>query len=224
MKLVSSLAGGTEAGYAVLAFSDEAAPAATPPGPSTSAEGAADGAAAAAAAPAGPAAPPALLASVGGAPDYLLALWDWRSGAEVLRCKAFSQEVYGVRFSPASAGSLVTYGLGHIRFWRMASTFTGLKLQGALGKWGALELADVCGAVELLGGGGGVVAGSDAGDLLVWEGGLVRALVERPGGLPAHKGPIQLLHYDAGEYGGGGGVGDNNAGCAQAVSLCCSAF
>jgi hypothetical protein len=37
--------------------------------------------------------------------------------------------VYGVRFSPFASGRLVTSGTGHIRFWRMASTFTGLKLQ-----------------------------------------------------------------------------------------------
>jgi WD40 repeat protein len=70
-----------------------------------------------------------MLASVGSSPDYLLTLWDWTSGATLLRCKAFSQEVYGVRFSPYFAGSLVTSGTGHIRFWRMADTFTGLKLQ-----------------------------------------------------------------------------------------------
>lgn len=71
----------------------------------------------------------AMLASVGSSPDYLLTLWDWASGATLLRCKAFSQEVYAVRFSPHFAGSLVTCGTGHIRFWRMADTFTGLKLQ-----------------------------------------------------------------------------------------------
>jgi WD40 repeat protein len=71
----------------------------------------------------------AMLASVGSSPDYLLTLWDWASGATLLRCKAFSQEVYGVRFSPYFSGNLVTSGTRHIRFWRMADTFTGLKLQ-----------------------------------------------------------------------------------------------
>ena len=70
-----------------------------------------------------------LLAAVGAAPDYMLTLWSWRDGQVVLRCKAFSQDIYCVRFSPFFPGRLVTCGMGHIRFWRMASTFTGLKLQ-----------------------------------------------------------------------------------------------
>ncbi|XP_028297730.1 cilia- and flagella-associated protein 44-like [Gouania willdenowi] len=41
-----------------------------------------------------------ILASVGGAPDYMLTLWDWRHEEVMLRCKASSQEVYRVRFSP----------------------------------------------------------------------------------------------------------------------------
>lgn len=70
-----------------------------------------------------------LLAAVGSAPDYMLTLWSWRDRQVVLRAKAYSQEVYCVRFSPHVPGRLVTSGTGHIRFWRMASTFTGLKLQ-----------------------------------------------------------------------------------------------
>jgi len=69
------------------------------------------------------------LASVGSAPDYLLTLWDWQTAATLLRCKAFSQEVYSVQFSPHFAGNLITSGTGHIRFWKIATTFTGLKLQ-----------------------------------------------------------------------------------------------
>ena len=30
-----------------------------------------------------------------------------------------------------------------VRFWRMARTFTGLKLQGDIGKFGKVELSDV---------------------------------------------------------------------------------
>jgi WD40 repeat protein len=69
------------------------------------------------------------VASVGSAPDYLLTLWDWQTAATLLRCKAFSQEVYSVQFSPHFAGNLITSGTGHIRFWKIATTFTGLKLQ-----------------------------------------------------------------------------------------------
>ena len=36
------------------------------------------------------------------------------------------------------------------RFWKMASTFTGLKLQGQLGKFGRTELSDIAGVLVLL--------------------------------------------------------------------------
>jgi hypothetical protein len=44
---------------------------------------------------------------------------------------------------------LTTSGAGHIRFWRMARTFTGLKLQGDIGKFGKVELSDVGDFAEL---------------------------------------------------------------------------
>lgn len=40
-------------------------------------------------------------------------------------------------------------GTGHIRFWSMARTFTGLKLQGSIGKFGNQELSDVSGFTSL---------------------------------------------------------------------------
>lgn len=56
-----------------------------------------------------------LLASVGGAPDYMLTVWDWNQEQVVLRCKAFSQDVYRVTFSPDNPGQLTTSGSGHIK-------------------------------------------------------------------------------------------------------------
>lgn len=34
-----------------------------------------------------------------------------------------------VTFSAVLSGNLITSGVGHIRFWKMATTFTGLKLE-----------------------------------------------------------------------------------------------
>lgn len=90
-----------------------------------------------------------LLASVGGYPDYLLTVWDWKLENIVLRSKAFSQDIYKVSFSPELPGQLTTSGTGHIRFWKMAKTFTGLKLQGYLGKFGKTELTDISGKILL---------------------------------------------------------------------------
>lgn len=36
-----------------------------------------------------------------------------------------------------------------LRFWKMALTFTGLKLQGALGRFGKTAVTDIVGYVEL---------------------------------------------------------------------------
>jgi len=38
---------------------------------------------------------------------------------------------------------LATSGLGHIKFWKVAETFTGLKLKGEIAKFGQVELSDV---------------------------------------------------------------------------------
>ena len=56
-----------------------------------------------------------LLASVGGDPDFMLTLWDWRQEMIVLRSKAFSQDVYRVSFSTELEGQLTSAGTGHIR-------------------------------------------------------------------------------------------------------------
>uniref|UniRef100_G1NND7 Cilia and flagella associated protein 44 n=1 Tax=Meleagris gallopavo TaxID=9103 RepID=G1NND7_MELGA len=90
-----------------------------------------------------------LLASIGSSPDYMLTIWDWKQEKIVLRSKAFSQDVYRVTFSPDNEEQLTTAGVGHIRFWKMAHTFTGLKLQGALGRFGKTAVTDIIGYVEL---------------------------------------------------------------------------
>lgn len=39
----------------------------------------------------------------------------------------------------------VFIGSGHIKFWKMSQTFTGLKLQGELGRFGKTEISDIVG-------------------------------------------------------------------------------
>eukprot|EP00201_Polytomella_parva_P017068 CAMPEP_0175055168 /NCGR_PEP_ID=MMETSP0052_2-20121109/9925_1 /TAXON_ID=51329 ORGANISM="Polytomella parva, Strain SAG 63-3" /NCGR_SAMPLE_ID=MMETSP0052_2 /ASSEMBLY_ACC=CAM_ASM_000194 /LENGTH=855 /DNA_ID=CAMNT_0016319973 /DNA_START=59 /DNA_END=2623 /DNA_ORIENTATION=- len=135
-----------------------------------------------------------MLASVGSFPDYLLTLWDWKQEAIILRSKAFSQDIYTVAFSQYFEGQLTTSGMGHIRFWSMASTFTGLKLQGAIGKFGVVELSDVCGFLEFPD--GKVLSGSETGELLLWDGGLIKAVLTRKGGHPCHDGAIEAVLHD----------------------------
>ncbi|CAN0212449.1 unnamed protein product, partial [Phaeothamnion confervicola] len=115
------------------------------------------------------------LASVARAPDYMLTVWDWASARVLLHCKAFGQDVARVAFSPDNEGRLATAGSGHIRFWRMASTFTGLKLQGDIGKFGKVDLTDVDAFAFLPD--GKVLSTTEGGALLLWDGNFVKLRV-----------------------------------------------
>lgn len=132
-----------------------------------------------------------LLATVGGAPDYMMTLWNWQKASVILRHKAFSQEVYNVSFSPFFDGKLITSGTGHIRVWKMASTFTGLKLVGQLGKFGQVELSDVCAYLEFPD--GKVLSGTESGQLLLWAGNLIKAVLMRSGHTTCHNGNVEVL-------------------------------
>lgn len=67
-------------------------------------------------------------------------------------------------------------------------------MQGALGKFGAVELSDVSAWVELPS--GKVLSGSECGSLLLWDDALVKAVVTRPGGAPCHDGAVEALMLD----------------------------
>ncbi|CAG9460447.1 unnamed protein product [Pedinophyceae sp. YPF-701] len=137
-----------------------------------------------------------MLASVGSSPDYMLTLWNWDAEATVLRSKAFSQEVFNVTFSRYFDGLLYTSGIGHVRFWKMANTFTGLKLQGQIGKFGAVEISDIAGYVEMPD--GKVLSGSEYGELLLWDGGLIKAVIRAEGDKPCHAGAVECIYHDKG--------------------------
>lgn len=83
------------------------------------------------------------------------------------------------------------------RFWKMARTFTGLKLQGQLGKFGKKEISDIEGYVELPD--GKVLSGSEWGNMLLWDGGLIKVEISRKNKKPCHQGSIQQIIMDEGE-------------------------
>ncbi|XP_055369540.1 cilia- and flagella-associated protein 44 isoform X2 [Betta splendens] len=130
-----------------------------------------------------------LLASVGSTPDYLLTLWNWRQEEVMLSCKAVSQEVYRVSFSPYNPELLTSSGSGHIKFWKMTSTFTGLKLQGLMGHFGKTAATDIEAYVDLPD--GKVVSGSEWGNLLLWDGNYIKVEICRKEGRSCHAGTIQ---------------------------------
>ncbi|XP_056259641.1 cilia- and flagella-associated protein 44 [Seriola aureovittata] len=138
-----------------------------------------------------------LLASVGCEPDYMLTLWNWRQEEVMLSCKAVSQEVYRVSFSPYNPGLLTSSGSGHIKFWKMASTFTGLKLQGLIGNFGKTAATDIEGYVELPD--GKVVSGTDWGNLLLWDGNAIKVEICRKEGRTCHAGMVQPFALEDGQ-------------------------
>ncbi|XP_037609336.1 cilia- and flagella-associated protein 44 [Sebastes umbrosus] len=138
-----------------------------------------------------------LLASVGSEPDYMLTLWNWRQEEVKLRCKAISQEVYRVSFSPYNPGLLTSSGSGHIKFWKMASTFTGVKLQGLMGHFGKTAATDIEGYVELPD--GKVVSGSHWGNLLLWDGDAIKVEICRKEGRNCHAGMVQPFALEDGQ-------------------------
>ncbi len=79
----------------------------------------------------------------------------------------------------------------------MARTFTGLKLQGQLGKFGKKEISDIEGYVELPD--GKVLSGSEWGNMLLWDGGLIKVEIGRKNKKPCHNGSIQQIIMDEGE-------------------------
>ena len=62
-----------------------------------------------------------------------------------------------------------------LRFWKMAWTFTGLKLKGELGRFGKTALGDIDGYIQLPD--GKVLSGSDWGNMLLWDGGLIKVRI-----------------------------------------------
>ncbi|GMF32680.1 unnamed protein product [Phytophthora fragariaefolia] len=134
------------------------------------------------------------LASVGSAPDFLLTVWNWREEQTVLRCKAFGQDVFSVRFAPTDSGFLATSGVGHIRLWKMAATFTGLKLQGDIGKFGKSELSDIeafCVLPDKK-----VLSGTERGVLLLWDGNFIKCEILTSRRHLPHAGTINVVDFD----------------------------
>ena len=134
------------------------------------------------------------LASVGSEPDYNLVIWNWKKETIILKAKAFSQEIFRVSFSDNFEGKLITCGMGHIRFWEMATTFTGLKLQGELGKFGQIDLSDISSFVEFPD--GKVLCGTEHGTFLLWEGIFVKANLSEPEGKKCHTGLVEHMSWE----------------------------
>lgn len=134
------------------------------------------------------------LVSAGSDPDHNLIIWNWKNEHIILKAKAFSQEVYTVNFSNNFEGKLITSGMGHIKFWEMAKTFTGLKLQGELGKFGQVDLSDVTSFLEFPD--GKILCGTEQGTLLLWEGIFIKTQVFIDENVPCHGIELETKNED----------------------------
>ena len=78
----------------------------------------------------------------------------------------------------------------------MAQTFTGLKLQGEIAKFGALEMSNVSGYHELPD--GKVLSGTEQGTMILWEGNLVKAhlVLDMDAKTPLHNGMIEVILFE----------------------------
>lgn len=138
-----------------------------------------------------------LFASQAGYPDYMLTIWRWEKAEVILRSKAFQNDVLHVHFSRFNPILLVSCGLSHIKFWKMANTFTGLKLQGDLGRFGKTDFSDIYAVLMLED--ENVVSGCDWGNMLLWEAGLIKFEICRKGRRSCHSKPIVRITMENGE-------------------------
>ncbi|KAK4471015.1 hypothetical protein MN116_006515 [Schistosoma mekongi] len=139
-----------------------------------------------------------LLATVGSHSDYMLTIWEWRNEQIMLRCKAYSNEIYHLIWSIDIIGKLITIGNEHIKFWQISTTFTGLKLQGRLGKFDRINAFNIEGITILPD--GKVLTNSINGNLLLWEDNLIKVQITRKNKYSCHhNGCIMQIIIDDGE-------------------------
>ncbi|NXV81980.1 CFA44 protein, partial [Atlantisia rogersi] len=155
-----------------------------------------------------------LLASVGSSPDYMLTIWDWKQEKIVLRSKAFSQDVYKVTFSADNEEQLTTSGAGHIfnhfiacklhhitkrlnlfTLYTFSCEYLYIGIDSVLAWKEATRLTRYL-PIFLH---GEVISGTEWGNLLIWEGGLIKVELCRAGHKPCHSGPVNQLVLDEGE-------------------------
>ncbi|XP_033224478.1 cilia- and flagella-associated protein 44 isoform X2 [Belonocnema kinseyi] len=138
-----------------------------------------------------------LLVSQGGDPDCSITIWNWQQSKIIVRCKSPEQDILNVMFSPSVYGNLSSSGLGHIKFWKMASTFTGLKLNGELGRFEKTEICDILGVYPMPD--EKVVSSCEWGNILIWDEGLIKFEVCRNNKEPCHSNFTTQFEFYNGE-------------------------
>lgn len=76
----------------------------------------------------------------------------------------------------------------------MANTFTGLKLQGSIGKFGKTELSDIEAFCVFRD--GKVLSSTERGSLLLWDGNFIKCEVLGPERSLPHQGPVSVIQME----------------------------
>ena len=111
----------------------------------------------------------------GSQPDFCISVWKWREGALVGSCQGDNLNVYNVAFSKTDSSLVTTSGDGHINFWRIVNTGSGVKMDMTRGMFNNKPVTDVESFVQLSD--GKVVTGCEWGNLLLWERGCVKVQI-----------------------------------------------
>jgi WD40 repeat protein len=109
----------------------------------------------------------------------------------MLKSKAFSQEIYKIQFSFYQPDVLATMGTGHIKFWKIAETFTGLKLKGQIAKFGTQEISDVITCYHFSD--GKILSSTEYGNMLLWEGNLIKCVIGLSEDKGVHDGAVESI-------------------------------
>ncbi|XP_065342180.1 uncharacterized protein LOC135940700 [Cloeon dipterum] len=137
-----------------------------------------------------------ILCSLGGAPDFTLALWDWKKSAMLVKCEAANRCVFKAAFSKVQPDVIISGGEGHIKFWQTAKTFTGVKLTGDIGKFGSSEMSNIVGFEFLAD--GKVASGCDWGNILIWANNKLSFELTTRRAVTCHQAPVYTFHrHDA---------------------------
>ncbi|KAF6198565.1 hypothetical protein GE061_008313 [Apolygus lucorum] len=96
-----------------------------------------------------------------------LTVWDIRQKTAITSFQNPDLTVSKAVFSSYDPDVFVTCGTGHIKFWRLQETFTGLKMESLPGKFGEVENNDVSAVCFLPE--GRVVSNFCGGNLAIWK-------------------------------------------------------
>ncbi|XP_014247443.1 uncharacterized protein LOC106665503 [Cimex lectularius] len=135
-----------------------------------------------------------LMVSQSSEPDYLLTIWKWKEQQVYLSVKANNQRVYKTAFSPLENSILLCCGLNHLKFWKIETTFTGMKIKGAYGKFGPADICDI--STFIINKDNKAFSNCPWGNMFFWDGTTVKFEISRREMQPAHDGIITFFHYD----------------------------